>query len=43
MNGPELINELPVFLRALEGLPILVFAAAYLVISVCIRKNPLFS
>jgi len=39
MNGT---NNYRVFLRALEGLPLLVFALACLAFSLYVRKEPLF-
>jgi hypothetical protein len=42
MNGTKNVNDYRVFLRALEGLPLLVFAVACLVFSLYVRKDPLF-
>jgi hypothetical protein len=42
MNGTKNASDYPVFLRALEGIPLLVFAVACLAFSLYIRKDPLF-
>jgi hypothetical protein len=42
MNGTKIVSDYRVFFRALEGLPLLVFALACLVFSLYIRKDPLF-
>jgi len=42
MNETKIVSEFRVFLRAIEGLPLLAFAVACLVFSLYIRKDPLF-
>jgi len=42
MNKIKNISTARVFLRALEGLPLLVFAIACLAFSLYVRKEPLF-
>ncbi|MDD4137028.1 MAG: hypothetical protein PHT99_03920 [Methanoregula sp.] len=42
MNGTKKVNEYRVIIRAVEALPVLVFAVACLAFSLYIRKDPLF-
>ena len=42
MNGTTMPDDYRVFLRACEGLPVLVLVIVWLAVGWCLRKEPLF-